>query len=68
MNSWEATCIKKDLSFRIEEDPLVGFYLLVYEKESCIKDYLEDTLLLSKSVAYEDFGIPMDSWSRIDSN
>ena len=54
------------LTFKIEEDfPEVGVYLYVYEKEKCIKDFLQNTILDCKQVAFEKYRVPMDKWEEV---
>ena len=49
--------------FIIEEDyPDVGYYLSIYENGKCIKDYLQDNLVICKKIALEDYGVPQDKW------
>ena len=33
----------KPKRFEIEHDPVIGFYLYVFEGKNCIGDYLQDT-------------------------
>ena len=52
--------------FVIEEDlPEVGAYLYVYDNDSCIKDYLQDSIDICKKIALEDYQVPLDSWKEI---
>ena len=63
--------------FIIDQDENVGFYLYVYETPELFRkdvedpqrrcahhqrDYLQDTLHWAKHQAFEEFGVPMDSW------
>jgi hypothetical protein len=58
----------QDKLFRIEEDKLeVGAYLYVYEDSKCIYDYLQDSIKDCMEFAFEDFGVPINSWSEIAS-
>ena len=60
---WTAnTSSLKPKHFEIKYDPSVGFYLFVFEKNKCIRDYLQDTLEQAKECAYEDFKVPKDIW------
>lgn len=52
------------LDFKIESDN-IGFYLYVYDKKTCIKDYLQDNILSCKEQALEEFGVPFDKWESI---
>lgn len=52
--------------YEIECDPHVGFYLYVYEGDKCIRDYLQDTLEIAIECAWEDYGVPKDSWKEIE--
>jgi hypothetical protein len=56
----------KPRHFVIEQDEAAGFYLYVYENDRCIRDDLQDTLEVAIDVALEDFGVPKDSWKRVD--
>lgn len=52
--------------FIIEEDnPDVGFYLYVYKDNVCLKDYLQDSLIMAKENAFEEYGVPIDIWKEI---
>lgn len=49
--------------YRIEEDyPEVGVYLYVFENNQCIKDYLQTDINTCKSIALEEYNVPIDSW------
>ena len=51
--------------FIIEEDiPDVGAYLYVYEKDKCIYDYLQDNIVNCQKLAFENFEVPLDSWTE----
>ena len=52
--------------YEIKHDPNVGFYLYVFENEKCINDYLQDTLELAIECAWEDFGVPKESWEKVE--
>ena len=56
----------KDRTFVIKEDlPDIGFNLYVYNSENkCTHDYLQDTLQLTREFAFEEFGVPIDSWTE----
>ena len=56
----------KPRRFVIKQDEAVGFYLYVYENERCIRDHLQDTLELAIEAAFEDYGVPTQSWKEID--
>lgn len=66
--------------FAIEDGGDVGFYLYVYQYPELFEadirsgeygcrrhqqDHLQDTLEIAKEQAYEDFGVPLDSWVEI---
>ena len=54
-----------EYKFRIEEDVReIGWYLYVYKDDKCIFDYLQNTLEICKSQAYEEFCVPLDSWEE----
>ena len=46
----------------IKPDAKAGFYLYVYQGNRCIRDYLQDTLDLAKTVAFRDYQVPQDAW------
>ena len=53
----------KGKEFKIEEDyPEVGAYLFVYANNVCIEDYLQDTIEHCKRFAFEEYGVPLNSW------
>ena len=59
--------IPKPLSFVIEHDEYTGYSLYVYDGETCIRDYLQDTLTDAKEMANEDFNVPLNAWKTIES-
>ena len=48
----------------VEDNPDVGFYLYVYDT-NCknTHDHLQDTLEITKEFAFEEFGVPLNSWT-----
>ena len=55
------------LSFIIDEDKNVGFYLYVYDRNgSNTHDYLQDDLETVKFFAFNKFDVPEDSWIEVD--
>lgn len=56
----------KSRHYEIKYDPNVGFYFYVFEDGKCIRDYLQDTLELAMECAWEDFGVPIDAWERVE--
>jgi len=59
--------VQGDTVFRIEEDnPKVGSYLYVIENGKCVKDYLQSSIDLCKSLALEEYDIPIDIWNFIE--
>ena len=49
----------------VEDKPGIGFYLYVYDNQNkCIKDYLQATEQIIKEFAFEEFGIPLNSWTE----
>ena len=62
-NSIKLKTKKDELEFIIEKDfDEVGYYLYVYKNGKCIYDYLQDTLILTKEFAREEFGVLEDNW------
>ena len=52
--------------FRIEEDfPKVGFYLLIYQNERCVRDDLHNSVKDCMEIAMEDYGVPLINWKEI---
>ena len=49
-------------TYIIKKDDAVGYYLYVYSAGKCIKDHLQDTLKFAIEQAWEDYGVPEDSW------
>jgi hypothetical protein len=45
-----------------------GFYLYVYDGITGFNthDYLQDTLEIAKEQAFEEFGVPLDSWKQVE--
>jgi hypothetical protein len=53
-------------SFEIKHDPLVGFYLYVFEGGKCIRDHLQDTFENAVATAMEDYDVPKDAWRKVE--
>ena len=50
----------------IEEDlPEIGVYLYIYDNGRCIYDYLQNSIEICKKIAYEKYGVPLDSWISV---
>ena len=49
-----------------ERKETAGFYLYVYENERCTHDYLQDTLEMAMTQAFEDFSVPKDVWRKLE--
>lgn len=48
----------------VEDNPEVGFYLYVFDSNGKnTHDHLQDTLEITKKFAFEEFGVPLDSWA-----
>jgi hypothetical protein len=59
--------VQDNTVFRIEEDyPEVGVYLYVIENGKCVKDFLQDSIEVCKSLALEEYGIPIESWRLVN--
>ncbi len=57
------------LTYKIEEDiPEVGAYLYVFNNNSCVNDFLQNTIQDCKNFALDEFGVPLDKWVEIDLN
>lgn len=56
----------KSRRFEINHDPLVGFYLYVFENGECIRDHLQDTLEIAIESALEDYDVPKDAWRKVE--
>ena len=55
----------KPRHYEIKHDPLVGFYLYVFEGDRCVRDHLQDTLEIAIESALEDYGVPKDAWRKV---
>ena len=53
-------------SYEIKKDLLAGFYFYVFEDNKCIRDHLQDTFEIAIECAWEDYGVPMDAWEKVD--
>ncbi len=73
---WTADFIHpKGWRFEIEDSELydsshavvgMGYYLYAYdEKDFDFFDCMQDSLHFAKEQAWEEFGVPMDSWQQI---
>lgn len=63
---WQAVSPFFTKRYEIKYDPMVGFYLYVFEGDKCIHDYLQDTLDLAMECAWEDFGVPKSAWKKFE--
>lgn len=58
---------RQDLYNRHQETVGEAFYLYVYdEKGNNTHDFMQDTLHWAQHNAFENFGVPMDSWNKTD--
>lgn len=53
-------------SFGIKHDPLVGFYLYVFENEKWIRDDLQDTFEIAVESAMKDYDVLIDAWRKVE--
>jgi hypothetical protein len=51
--------------YEIIHDPPAGNYLYVFERDKCVRDYLQDSLESAIDCALEDFGVPKDVWTKV---
>lgn len=50
----------------VEDNSEVGFYLYVYDSSGKnTHDHLQNTLQITKEFAYEEFGVPLNSWETV---
>jgi hypothetical protein len=56
----------KPKRFEIEHDPVIGFYLYIFEGENCIGDYLQDTFEVAIESALEDYDVLKDEWKEVE--
>lgn len=57
-----------DLKFKIVKDSQdIGAYLYIYKNDQCIYDYLQNSIEVCKTLALEDFEVPMDKWVEVTS-
>ncbi len=56
----------KPRSYEIKHDPLVGFYLYVFEDGKCIRDHLQDSFAIAVEAALEDYDVPQDAWKKVE--
>jgi len=52
--------------YMIDFDPSVGYYFYVFDRDQCVQDYLQDTLELAITLAWEDFGVSKNAWKQIE--
>lgn len=52
--------------FEIKHDPLVGYYLYIFENEKCVRDHLEDTLNMAIATAREDYNVSEEAWEKTE--
>jgi hypothetical protein len=56
----------KPRSFEIKRDPLVGYYLYVFEEGKCVRDHLQDSFEIAVECATEDYDVPKDAWRKVE--
>lgn len=54
--------------FVIEEEEGIGFYLYVFDGDTCTNDYLQDTFDFAVEQAEEDFGVSREIWKLATSS
>lgn len=54
--------------FEIECDlPEVGAYLYIWDEKGVgVDDYLQDSVQICMEQAFEDYGVPFDSWIKVE--
>ncbi len=57
--------LSKKYYYEIKQDPAVGFYFFVFDGNKCVHDNLQDTLKIAIDYAFEEYGVPEDSWELI---
>ena len=60
--------IKKEILYNMTDNKeVVAYYLYVYDESGfCFFDDMQDTLQWAKTVALEDFHVPMDAWKQVE--
>ncbi|MFA4994225.1 MAG: hypothetical protein WC521_02850 [Bdellovibrionales bacterium] len=53
------------MHFEIQHDSRAGYYLYVWENGKGLYDYLQDTFAIAVDQAFEEFGVPKNSWKQI---
>ncbi|MFA4994215.1 MAG: hypothetical protein WC521_02800 [Bdellovibrionales bacterium] len=43
-----------------------GYYLYVWENGKGLYDYLQDTFAIAVDQAFEEFGVPKNSWKQVE--
>ena len=64
---WRATLEAPTLRrFEIKQDPVVGFYLYIFEGDECSHDHLQDTLEMVMECAWEAYGVSKNAWRKTE--
>lgn len=61
---WLSGPDRSNRRFIIEYDERVGYYLFVFEEESCVRDELQDSFEHALAAAERRFGVARESWRR----
>ncbi len=60
---WFSGPDRSNRRFVIEHDENVGYYLLVFEGEICVRDELQDLFEHAVAAAEKRFGVARDTWA-----
>ena len=63
---WVAYSENNKFSYEIIYDKNAGFYVYVLEGNSCIRDYLQDTLEIAMECILEDYGVETNAWQKLE--
>lgn len=64
---WRADSeLLKPRHYEIKHDPLVGYYLYVFEGGKCVRDHLQDTFEIAIESAFEDYDVPRHAWRKVE--
>ena len=53
-------------TFEIKHDMFAGYYMYVDQGDKNTHDFLQDTLYDAQNQALEEYGVPIESWKRVE--
>ena len=48
------------------QEKMIWYYVYAWTEKGAEYDHLQDTLVMAKECAFEEFGVPLNSWEKLN--